>query len=173
MKVLIYLEEDRLAPVGGPLGVGFHIQREVTDRNLDSIFFLPGDATKKELESKQKKWLYKHKWLTKIVRSYRHICEYQSMFNNLPDTSDYLNQFDVVHFHRTSDMYKQRNSLKKFKVKVLITSHSPVPLAQELMDASATSVETAYFKRNWSKFREMDAWAFQNADYILFPCKEA
>ena len=127
MKVLIYLEEDRVAPVGGPLGVGYHIKQIVEKEGIDYIHFLPGNLQQKKKEASQKKWLYKHKKLTKIVRSLRHLSEYQRMINHPTDNSDFLNQYDIVHFHRTSDMYKQRESLKKFKGIVLITSHSPIP----------------------------------------------
>lgn len=173
MKVLIYLEEDRVAPVGGPLGVGYHIKQIVEKEGIDYIHFLPGNLQQKKKEASQKKWLYKHKKLTKIVRSLRHLSEYQRMINHPTDNSDFLNQYDIVHFHRTSDMYKQRESLKKFKGIVLITSHSPIPLAQEFLAASATSFETLYMKRKWDKFVEMDSWSFRNADYIVFPCADA
>ena len=173
MKVLIYLEEDRVAPVGGPLGVGYHIKQIVEKEGIDYIHFLPGNLQQKKKEASQKKWLYKHKMLTKIVRSLRHLSEYQRMINHPTDNSDFLNQYDIVHFHRTSDMYKQRESLKKFKGIVLITSHSPIPLAQEFLAASATSFETLYMKRKWDKFVEMDSWSFRNADYIVFPCADA
>ena len=95
------------------------------------------------------------------------------MFNKPVDNTNFFNEYDVVHFHRTSDMYKQRKSLEKYKGIVLITSHSPIPLAQELLAASATKWETMYMKKNWKKFVEMDSWAFNNADYILFPCEDA
>lgn len=173
MKVLVYLEEDRVAPVGGPLGVGYHIKQTIEKQNIDGIYFLPGNSDNLQKEQSQKAWLYKHKKLTKVVRSLRHIVEYQRMFYSPVDTSDYLNQFDIVHFHRTSDMYKQRKSLENYRGKVLVTSHSPIPLAQELLNASATKFETAYMKRKWKKFQEMDSWAFRNADYIVFPCEDA
>ncbi|MCI6229141.1 MAG: glycosyltransferase family 4 protein [Clostridiales bacterium] len=173
MNVLIYLEEDRVAPVGGPLGVGYHIKQAAEKKGLDCIHFLPGNAAQLQKEAGQKSWLYQHKRLTKAVRSFRHIDEYQKMFYSPVDTSDYLNQFDIIHFHRTSDMYKQRKSLENYRGKVIVTSHSPVPLAQELLAASATGVELAYMKHNLKKFQEMDSWAFRNADYIVFPCEDA
>lgn len=173
MKVLIYLEEDRIAPVGGPLGVGYHIHQAVQKNGIDYIDFLPANVQKMKKESSQKKWLYKHKRLTKIVRSVRHIMEYNKMFNSPLDNSEFLNQYDIVHFHRTSDMYKQRKSLENYKGKVIVTSHSPVPLAQELYAASVTKFEERYMKQHRKQFEEMDAWSFLHADNILFPCKDA
>lgn len=173
MKILIFLEEDKLAPIGGPLGVGYHILQTIKHENICNIHFLPGNAQKQAKETAQKKWLYKHKLLTRIVRSLRHIAEYNRMINHPNDISDFLNQYDIVHFHSTMDMYKHRLSLKKYKGKVLISSHSPIPLSQELLAASATKFETAYIKSNWDSFVEMDAWSFLNADYIIFPCADA
>ena len=173
MKVLIYLEEDKIAPVGGPLGVGYHMYQTIRDNSIDYIEFLPGNSKQKEREAKQKAWLYKSKLLTKIVRSVRHIIEYRNMFDNPVDNSNLFAKYDIVHFHRTSDMYKQRKSLAHFKGKVIITSHSPIPLAQELYAAAVTNIERRFMKKKWEKFEEMDAWSFLNADYIVFPCEDA
>jgi len=173
MKVLIYLESNKLAPVGGPLGVGFQIKKVLEANGIDTIDFLEGDINKNSKESKQKKWLYKHKHLTKIVRSVRHIIEYNSMFNNPRNDSVLLNQYGIIHFHSTIDMYKQRESLKDYKGVIVVTSHSPIPLRQELFEASSSWFEREYFKTHENKFLEMDTFAFEKADYIVFPCEDA
>lgn len=41
MKVLIYLEENLLAPKGGPYAVGYYIYQQLKLRNNDKIHFLP------------------------------------------------------------------------------------------------------------------------------------
>lgn len=67
----------------------------------------------------------------------------------------------------------QRKDLENYKGRVLLTSHSPVPMAQELLDASATGFERRYVMKRAEKFEEMDHWAFERADTIIFPCPEA
>lgn len=174
MKLLIYLDENALGPAGGPLGVGYYLHEETVARGLsDQIHFLKSDQNVKARESKQKKILYKFPRLTKIVRSLRHIREYNGMLYSPDVTKGKFDGYDAVHFHRTSDLYKQRKNLEHYKGKVLLTSHSPIPLRKELYDACATKFERRYFEKRMSLFEEMDEWSFRNADYIVFPCPEA
>lgn len=173
MRELIYLDKNALSPAGGPLGVGYYIYEESRRAADQSIEFLETNIKVKNRETKQKKILYKFPRVTKIVRSIRHIIEYKKMFNSPIDNSVKFRKFDIIHFHSTSDMYKQRKSLEKYEGKVLLTSHSPIPLAQELYSACATNFERRYFAKRIDKFEEMDRWSFIHADYIIFPCPEA
>lgn len=173
MKELIYLDEKALSPAGGPLGVGYYIYEEAK-RALDhEICFLRSDDKVKETEARQKKILYKFPRITKIVRTIRHIREYRKMLYSPEDTPGKFDDYDIVHFHSTSDMYKQRENLKSYKGKTILTSHSPIPLAQELYAACATKFERHFFKKRIVEFEKMDTWSFMNADYIIFPCPDA
>ena len=173
MKELIYLDEKALSPAGGPLGVGYYIYEEAKKASDQEIYFLSSDAKAKENEAKQKEFLYKFPRITKIVRSIRHIREYRKMIyapSNVPGRFD---EYDIVHFHSTIDMYKQRKSLEGYKGKIILTSHSPIPLTQELYAACATKFERHFFVKEKAEFDKMDRWSFMNADYIIFPCPEA
>lgn len=173
MKELIYLDEKALSPAGGPLGVGYYIYEEAKKASDQEIYFLSSDAKAKENEAKQKKFLYKFPRITKIVRSIRHIREYRKMIyapSNVPGRFD---EYDIVHFHSTIDMYKQRKNLEGYKGKIILTSHSPIPLTQELYAACATKFERHFFEKKKAEFEKMDRWSFMNADYIIFPCPEA
>ncbi len=174
MKLLIFLDENALGPAGGPLGVGYYLHEQTQNRGLgEQIQFLRSNLKTKEREGRQKKILYKFARLTKIVRSLRHIKEYHSMLYKPAYTQGKFDGYDAIHFHRTSDMYKQRRNLEGYKGKVLLTSHSPIPLAKELYDACATKFERRYFKKRMHLFERMDEWSFRHADYIVFPCPEA
>ena len=173
MKELIYLDENALSPAGGPLGVGYYIFEEAKKASDKEIYFLKSDNTIKAREAQQKKILYKFPRLTKIVRSIRHIREYRKMLYSPENVENKFEGFDIVHFHSTSDMYKQRKNLENFKGKTVLTSHSPIPLAQELHAACATKFEKRFFEKRISDFQQMDKWSFMNADYIIFPCPDA
>lgn len=173
MKELIYLDENALSPAGGPLGVGYYIFEEAKKASDKEIHFLKSDNTIKERETRQKNILYKFPRLTKIVRSIRHIREYRKMLYSPENVKNKFDGFNIIHFHSTSDMYKQRKNLENFKGKTVLTSHSPIPLAQELYAACATKFEKKFFKKRISDFQQMDKWSFMNADYIIFPCADA
>jgi len=173
MKELIYLDENALSPAGGPLGVGYYIHEEAKRAADQEICFLKSDDSIKKTEAKQKKVLYKFPRITKIVRSIRHIQEYRRMLYSPEVTPGKFDGYDVVHFHSTSDMYKQRKSLEGYKGKTVLTSHSPIPPAQELYAACATEFERRFFQKRFAEFEEMDRWSFANADYITFPCPDA
>lgn len=173
MKELIYLDENALSPAGGPLGVGYYIFEEAKKASDKEIYFLKSDDTIKVREAQQKKILYKFPRLTKIVRSVRHIREYRKMLYSPENVENKFEGFDIIHFHSTSDMYKQRKNLENFKGKTVLTSHSPIPLAQELHAACATKFEKRFFEKRISDFQQMDKWSFMNADYIIFPCPDA
>ena len=173
MKELIYLDENALSPAGGPLGVGYYINEEAKKAGDDCIEFIKSNPKVKEKEGKQKKILYKFPRLTKIVRSVRHIKDYRNMLYSPSVEMNKFDDYDVVHFHTTSDMYKQRKNLENYKGVVLLTSHSPIPLAQELYAACATGFERHFFKKRIKEFENMDKWSFMNADYVVFPCPDA
>lgn len=173
MKELIYLNKNALSPAGGPLGVGYYIYNEAKKHNDKEICFLDINREKLAKETTQKKILYKFKHLTRIVRTIRHILKYNKVFKPKDTMSDTFKKYDIVHFHSTIDMYEQRESLKKFKGITILTSHSPVPLSQELKDACSTNLERLYFKIHSKDFEKMDEWCFENANYIIFPCSDA
>ena len=174
MKVLVYLAKNKLAPRGGPLAIGYYIFSEVQRTQTGWIEFLESGASAEKQEQFLKKYLYKFPALTKIVRSIRHIRQYNALLNHPESVKPRsFDGYDAVHFHSTVDLYAQRENLKGFQGKLLLNSHSPVPMAQELYDASATGFEKAYMDKRRDRFKEMDAWAFNRADYVVFPCPEA
>lgn len=83
-----------------------------------------------------------------------------------------LNHYDIVHFHSTLDMYNARDSLKGYHGKVLLSSHSPTLLSSEIYDF-ASNFEKKYFGFIYNKLIRIDEYAFQRADYLVFPCPEA
>ena len=82
------------------------------------------------------------------------------------------NQYDIIHFHDTRTMYLRRHELKNYTGKVVLQSHSPQPLGHELYNVIPASVRFFVpFIRG--RFEKMDKYAFERADYIVFPCEDA
>lgn len=170
-RILIYLEEDRLRPAGGPYAVGYYLYNRLKTLNVNNIDFLKSRAVQNSSGKKQslvilKPLLNLHHALMRFKRYYKMIYKGNGGTIN-------LNQYDIIHFHTTRSMYEIRKSLDIFKGKVIITSHSPVPLAQELRDEQLSNIEKKLFRWLYSKLPKMDEYAFQRADIIQFPCKEA
>ncbi len=174
MKILIYLDENALSPAGGPLGVGYYIHEEVVRRGLTKqIHFLRSNPDKKRREDWLKTILHKSPKLTAVERSLRRMIEYHTMFYHPRKEAGVFKDYDAIHFHSTMDMYKQRRNLREYTGHVLLTSHSPIPLAEELYGASSTAFEKRYVKKRMALLKKMDRWSFSHADYIVFPCPEA
>lgn len=159
MKVLIYLNENKLAPVGGPLGVGYNIWTEIKKKNNTDIFFLQSTDTKKHKTFQMTRW----------IKSFVNLYLFPSAKN-----AEIMSEFDAVHFHSVKTLYKERRALKKYKGVVLLTSHSPIPMSKEMFDDVVSKFPVfkhITFLQKW--FRKIDKYAFEKADYIVFPCPEA
>ncbi|OWP83730.1 hypothetical protein BWK59_08915, partial [Flavobacterium davisii] len=84
-----------------------------------------------------------------------------------------VNQYEVIHFHTTFDLYRYKKYLDNFKGKIVLTSHSPKLPHQELVE-DILKIEDVKLKKEFLKKSEIiDEFAFQKADYIIFPCEEA
>lgn len=103
----------------------------------------------------------------KFLKHLRHL-----MSQPLPYKVD-LNEFDVIHFHSTLDLYKNYQHLKDFKGKIYLTTHCPkAPHLEIIEDELKTTVN--YFNFGlYDKFEHIDKFAFDKADKLIFPCQEA
>ena len=80
--------------------------------------------------------------------------------------------YDVIHFHTTLEMYKNRKSLKNYSGVVVLTSHTPMVTHKEIL-MMLTEKEKKIFGLVYNRLPIIDEYAFNRADYIIFPCKEA
>ena len=173
MKILIYKKEEDLKPIGGPSGYLFNLNSGLKKIKNTEISFLKGTQKK---ENKVKQMIKKNSFLRPFVKKImdkkwnRNIYNFY-IKNATADVNIDFNAYDIIHFHSTSDMYDVRENLKKYKNKVVLTSHSPKPLHLELQDNLKEN-----HVRNICKYRglsKIDTYAFSRADYIIFPCQEA
>ena len=176
MKVLIYWNKNMLAPIGGPNGYLFGLMSQLERNECDSveISFLDKPLPKK---SKLKEYgkQTKNRFLSsvaQILKIYFHHKRLIGILKNKKTPEVDLNEYDVIHFHATMHLYQLRDCLKDYKGKVVLTSHSPQPLSMELIE-EGSGFERNFFRKEYSKLIEMDQYAFERADYILFPCEHA
>ena len=165
-KVLVYFPKDSLAPKGGPAAVCFYYYQEQSARG-DSFFdFLP--AVKRKMSS-----VNKHNKLINVWEQLHTLGAIIKLLYFKPQVVQYdLSCYNLIHFHSTDSLYKARKSLRSYKGKILLQSHSPEPRGREMFAALPTWIKVLfpYFKKG---FERMDKFAFQRADYIIFPCVEA
>lgn len=175
MRTLVYLQKDKLAPKGGPLAVGYYYMQEQALRGENYFSFLPEDA---DISTGLRDYVRKFMSFmpNPILRWQQNHSLLRSIRNTLEGPGlprhDMFEDFDIIHFHQTLDLYLERNNLENYKGKVILQSHSPIPLGQE-MYADLPIIIKNKIPQIQNKYEIMDLYAFERADYIVFPCKEA
>lgn len=175
MKTLIFMKESDLRPAGGPAGFCYNILQEIRRQKIDDIEFLPGDSEKrakqKSLYVKVTKYL--PRWLNAAQIAIRRKKDYERMIKDPTIHNVNLNNYDVIHFHSTISLYKYRKDLENFRGKVILTTHTPVPQYQEIFAELPTKLEKKIYKQFYSSLEQIDEYAFNQADFVIFPCEEA
>lgn len=176
-KLLIYMHEGDLTPTGGPRGYNYNLLQGFKEIGLpDSsgeieICYLPGTSSSLATNDKVKK--IKNRHIRNFVNAVKSIAKKGMMMYGPRHTASVdLNQYDAVHFHITMDMYWVKDSLKDYKGKVLLTSHTPTTPSKEIWD-NLTDFEKKYMKWFYKRLPAIEEYDFDHADYIIFPCPEA
>ena len=168
-KLLIYMQVERLAFKGGPFAVGYCYYHEMMRRRDNCLHFLPpSDTTHVKGDSREIKNTIFHKFIYNI----RLFLYFTLKYFRAKSRHDLFQEYDIVHFHSTQELFLERRNLKRFKGKVILQSHSPMPLGEELYDLIDYKYKKMipFLKRN---FEKMDEYAFLRADIIIFPCEDA
>ena len=169
-KVLIYEEKSKLANFGGPLGYCYNLKEGLKAIN-EEVYFLDTLGDKVTMTASLKK--IGNKFIRSILKGIRDLGIYLKIFLPFKHSSPVdLNEYDVVHFHDSRVMYGVRNSLKKYKGKVLLTSHSPILPSVELGQGVEKWVRILFFFIFLFEKR-IDHYAFKRANYIISPCENA
>lgn len=172
-KVLIYLREGELAPVGGPKGYNYDLRAglEKAEDERIQIRYLPGVSKAAKINARSKRM--KDGRLKDSILCMKSIYRKgKRLYGCSHHAKIDLSPYDAVHFHSTMDMYDVKDSLKEYKGKVLLTSHTPTMPCKEVY-ALLTEFEKKYMKWFYKKLPKIDRYAFQRADYLFFPCEEA
>jgi len=170
-KVLIYLYKDSLHPVGGPLGYNYNLKSQLDVVGCNDIHFIEL-ANKADTINKQVTQI-KCSWLRSLLIIAKSIYKKTKMLYGLNHKAVInLQDYDIVHFHSTADMYNAKDDLKEYKGKVLLTSHSPTLNSKEMYTA-LSGFEKKYLAFLYKNLIKIDQYSFERADYIIFPCEEA
>lgn len=171
-KILIYLYEKELAPKGGPVGYNYNLKCQLDKMGVEDIFFIKtskGDVH--ELTNNINK--IKPLWLKNVIQTIKRIVNYYILLHGSKGKAVVdLNKFDIVHFHSVVSMYRCRGSLDNFTGKVVLTSHVPTKATNEIK-SRLNSFEKICFYWLYKKLDDIDNYAFNRADYIIFPCEGA
>lgn len=165
-KVLIYFNEESLAPKGGPAAVCYYYQQEQIKRGEHQFDFLPSENQRNESPKSKRESL-------KFIAELHSLGAALKMMFVKPGKVKYnLSDYDLVHFHSSDVLYQARTSLESYKGIVLLQSHSPEPRGREMFAALPKWIRTLFpfIKKGYER---MDRYAFERANYLIFPCSEA
>jgi glycosyltransferase involved in cell wall biosynthesis len=177
-KVLIWNSFELKERSGGPPTYLFNLYngvKETKDKNCE-IFFL-SDLIKTTTEGLSNSFFKKllNKLYFPILINNIRLIKYVKSLNNNPDYigSLNLNDFDIIHFHLSIDVFRNRKILNGYNGKVLLSSHSPEPFWKEaIIDIYKLSLNSVLnFTKKSLEYK--DIWGFNFVDFIVFPCEEA
>ena len=168
MKVLLYYDETKLKPVGGPAGYLYNIKQKRDEINDNEISFI----NNKNHETFKSYILSK---FGKINRHLKYITKEEMYIDSIIYSSKHkidntFNGYDCVHFHSTFDLYANKKNLEKYDGKVILTSHSPKTSYKEYIEDVISKDIYNKNKSLFDKIEEFDTYSFNRADYIIFPC---
>jgi len=170
-NIIIYLREGMLSPRGGKLGYNYHLKQQLDTLGVTNIHYIAGTSVKYEMSknvNQLKNSWYKHVLI--IIKSV--ISKFLTLYGFRHKAIVPLNQYDIVHFHSTLDMFNAKDSLKSYKGKVVLTSHTPTIQSKEMYD-QLTQWEKKHMNWFYKNLIKIDEYAFNRADNIIFPCPEA
>lgn len=171
-KVLIHIKKNLISPVGGPRGYIYNLKTFFEQNNINNVHYC--DEEKDNQDSviavyKKQKGVIKDKILTPL-RNF--ICYGMPLVISRRDKDIDDGKYDIIHFHTTLEMYKCRQSLKHYKGVVVLTSHTPMVTHKEIL-MMLTEAEKKWLGFVYNKMPLIDEYAFNRANYIIFPCEDA
>lgn len=170
-KLLIYFPESKLAPKGGQAGYLYNLKKGLDQLRKKEI--IPTDISfyntaPVRIEDNTK---LRNAIPPRILEIRRALNDAHLLKKSFPiDPSLY--EYDMIHFHWTEEMYLNRKFLEDYKGKVILTSHSPCVMYKEKIE-KLNPKDYKMLKTKIDCLEEMDRYAFERADYVIFPCKEA
>ena len=177
MKVLVWTKNFELKNSGGPMGYCYNVRSYLDENPNECIDFYPLKNSSVGLEKKQKWSLKRH--ISRILSSCRYteffIVLYRYYIKKIElSKSDYelLQKYDFVHVHLMSEVL-QTFQYYKGKTKVVLTTHTPEPMIDELIGRFNVQILMKFlpFIRNFCLKKE--AHAYRSANYIMFPVPDA
>lgn len=178
MKKILIWNDFFLEPVGGPSGYLYNLKQYIDKYNLDNIDFLNNSEVRLETKKLKNKKFKKLRQVIKIVKGKffrtrklkKHI---EKLYKPYTGEYSFIKNYDIIHFHSTKDLNRAKYILKDFQGKILLTSHCPKTPAEEEIEDNRKMEYKSFPKKLRKKLENYDKNAFEIADYLVFPCKEA
>ena len=170
MKVLIWKERQTLKNVGGPSGYLYNLNSFFEKENIKEIYYLERKYLKKDCVTRIRKRIKNIKKIFIKDEIEKEKIEMLFEINSKEKISKkYLDEFDFIHFHTTSELFKNIRNVENIKGKIILTSHSP-ELSSEETVKDKLGEKNFYEDENFlKKYKEYDYKSFERADYIIFP----
>lgn len=173
-EVLIYKDINMLKPIGGPNGYVYNLKKGLDELKIENIEFINSTYIQKENRVHVILKNIKNLLPNFIKTNINNIRHYKSIMNGKKENNNIeFNNYKFIHFHSTFDMYSVKDTLVNYKGKVILTSHSPKPAYQEVIDSCIDKYTINSIKEKYNNLAQVDEYAFNRADYIIFPCEEA
>lgn len=172
--------KNPLGPIGGPSGYLHNLDISLKESNIELINIISTDATENRSKKKKKRLKsilnpIKLKLTPSSLRYKRIVKREKKAYVDFYDSiQNQLSNSKLNHFHITNDFYYYKTTQPEDTAISVLMSHSPEPRHKEmlkLLQDSGNSKSTTSKLYNHQKM--IDIYAFKNADYIIFPCKEA
>lgn len=168
-KILLFMNENLLKPTGGPIGYLYNLKTVIDETGVSNIEFIKDySVNNNTLRSKVNKFIgnkNKKLILNRILVN--------SIYKNKISKAIDLSEYDIIHFHTTNSMFMNRENIKNFKGKVLLTTHSPKPAHLEIIEDQLSIKERFWYRKKLKSLEKIDVYSFNRADHIIFPCEDA
>ncbi len=167
-KALIFFSEDSLNPSGGPAGYLYNLRlglQSVKSDEVEISFFNKAPRPLRETVKKKN-------MVPKRLREFRRAVDDMMYEKKSYPVFEEMYDYDLIHFHSTDMMFLNREFLKNYKGKVVLTSHSPCAKYQEKLEW-LNPFDYKLFKKKIDRIENIDIYGFERADNIIFPCPEA
>ena len=160
-----------LEPKGGPSGYLYNLKESLELNSIENIriICMENNQQKKESLFKKIKSILKNKIkLPCFIQEKRKISFYKNL---LIDNLEVIQKSKILHFHTTQDLYYFSKIYDLSKHTVLLMSHAPEPPNIEVYNSflSQGYNETESKARQQIQ-KEADVFAFNKANYLIFPC---
>ena len=174
MSNYIFYDGELLERSGGPSTYLFNLREGVMSINKENFKFISRNAgqeykkTKFYKDMKTKVLKYFPKTYEKIMIN--HYLNEGDIYKDIANFDD----IELIHFHSTSNYIKAKKYLKEGVI-TLLMSHSPEITSKQVSKSLSDKYEGKYdFKKIENFYLEkFDKPAFEGADVLVFPSKEA
>lgn len=164
---MIWFEKKNLKPEGGPAGYLYNLNKFLEKIYGDNISYKPKFKKIGKIKKKLQRYFYR-KFYDKINYNKKELQMSLKVYERVNEKE--LENFKLIHFHDTKELFKNYNKINCIKV---LTSHSPQLRSLEELESIYDKKILDREKKFVEEYKRYDYIAFEKADYIIFPCLEA